>query len=88
LPPPSGNTYKGSGNDTYRVCSDNKAKQQDYDYSECMSYAEKHVEKFVEKPNWKRSLGLALFPIPFAWIVAYLMVLIVRWIRAGFVNSP
>jgi hypothetical protein len=38
-------------------------------------------------PDWGRALSAALVPIPIAWLIAYGLVGLMRWIRRGFIPS-
>jgi hypothetical protein len=72
----------------YKVCTDNRVKQNNYDFTGCMQEADRHIEQFVEHHSGWYSLGIVLLPIPFAWLFVYISVLVTRWIKRGFVQSP
>jgi hypothetical protein len=52
---------------------------------ECETRYNKIWEKAIQH-HWEEAAIFALVPIPFAWIIGWGLISIVRWVRAGFVK--
>jgi hypothetical protein len=46
-----------------------------------------HNVKIALNPFWPDAVILAIVPIPITWLLVYIIIGIVRWVRAGFVNN-
>ena len=78
---------QGYTNRLYKTCTEDEVKRGNYEFKECMDFARKHTnENHPQQSKWQ-SLGQALFPVPFAWLLVYFGVIIVRWIARGFRRS-
>ncbi len=65
------------------VCQKGLAAKNSYDFSSCDGKFYEMFEVF-SKHSWGNVAILALAPIPILWLVAYLVVGLVRWVRRGF----
>jgi hypothetical protein len=67
----------------YSACADVAGTRHDYDFSGCKSKAEKTYEDYLTRA-WADALLVSFVPIPFAWLVAYMIVGVWRWVKRGF----
>jgi hypothetical protein len=65
------------------VCNRSQTAKGSSDFSRCSGEFEKMFYTFAEG-SWGNVAFVALAPIPFAWLVAYIIVWLTRWIRRGF----
>jgi hypothetical protein len=75
---------QGYMNRLYKTCTEDEVKRGNFDFKPCMDFTIKHATENHPKQSKWRSLGQALFPVPFVWIFVYVVVLIARWIVRGF----
>ena len=59
---------------------------EDADISKC---SEETLETYAiyQQHKWGNSALAALVPLPFAWLLAYIVIVVVRWIKRGFART-
>src|ERR1035437_5319196 len=67
----------------YKVCTDGKKLHHDSDLSSCDSERAKNIATWMEGSNGNVAI-VALAPIPFAWLAAFILLYIVRAQAIGF----
>ena len=71
---------------TYNSCSDLQATKHNYDFSTCTKQAHDMWELSMKGSRSEAALTV-LVPIPIAWLIAYSLIALVRWVRRGFQPS-
>jgi hypothetical protein len=72
---------------TYSVCAETKTQHQNIDFKSCLGEADKNYALFVEG-SWGNVVALVLVPVVLAWLLAYIIILVGRWVRSGFAKPP
>ena len=71
---------------TYKGCTAVLSEKHISDFSQCGLEFDKTFRIMLEG-SWGNVAVVALLPIPFAWLLAYLAIWVLRWIRGGFKGS-
>jgi hypothetical protein len=71
----------------YTVCAETKTQRQDIDFKSCVDEADKNYGVFLEG-SWGNVVVLALVPVVAAWLLAYIIIRVGRWVRSGFAKPP
>jgi hypothetical protein len=71
---------------SYRLCSEDLARQEKFNYSSCMDKAWTDGQAFTKHSTVNAAI-LAFFPIPIGWLTVLAIIGVVRWTRAGFIRK-
>ena len=74
---------QSGSNLSYEVCMDNLKGQRHADFSECRDEAWKAYKVYIEH-SWGNVAIVAFGPLPFFWLIAWVIRATYRWIRRGF----
>lgn len=66
-----------------RICYSIQNSRPQPDYAKCHAEAGQYMDTMMTGRR-EEPVVLALLPIPFAWLIVYLIVKVWRWVRAGF----
>lgn len=71
---------------TFRICNDVAAQHHQDDVSDCDKEAAKTYAVYLEH-RLGDVLLVSFVPIPFAWLLAYMLVGLYHWVKRGFNTS-
>jgi hypothetical protein len=67
----------------YRICTEKKASERNFDFSDCAQERENYRAKSLER-SWETVAVFALVPIPFGWLAAFILINVGRAQVIGF----